>query len=75
MSEEKVFGSVPGNRPGEEIQVRRSEFKGRTYVSIRTWYPSAEGNLLPGKGISIELDKARKLVPTIIEACRPEEAI
>ena len=62
MSEEKVFGSVPGNRRGEEIQVRRSEFKGRSYVTVRTWYPGQDGNLLPGKGISIEISKARELV-------------
>ena len=62
MSEDRIFGTVAGNRPGEEIQIRRSLYKGRQYVSIRTWYPNETGDLLPGKGISIEISKAKELV-------------
>jgi hypothetical protein len=70
VSEEKVYGSVAGRRPGEEVQVRRSEFKGRQYISIRTWYPGSDGDLLPGKGISLELEQARAILGAFTLAVR-----
>ena len=65
--EDLVLGKVKG-RDGE-IQVRRSEYKGKQYVSIRNWYQKeGETVLSPGKGVSLTLEQARILFPAIKEA-------
>jgi len=46
---------------GDQIQLRKVDFKGRRYADVRTWYQERTpppdrvptGRLLPGKGVAI----------------------
>jgi Transcriptional Coactivator p15 (PC4) len=47
----------------EKRFVEIGKFRGKTLVSIREFYTSDDGELLPGKkGISLSLDQWKKLV-------------
>lgn len=46
---------ITKNDRGEEIQIKRVEKKGKEFVDVRTFYPGADGQMLPGKGISVPM--------------------
>lgn len=52
-------------RGRDVLRVSASEFKGRTYVDVRTWYYDRDGELRPGsKGVSLRVEA----LPAVIEA-------
>ena len=53
----------PMNKQGEVMRASTSEYKGKTYLSIRVYYTDAQtGQLLPGKnGINVPLEEGLKL--------------
>lgn len=68
---EEIIGKVSVGTRGETIQVRRSVFKGKAYVSVRKWYVE-DGEEKPGKGISIPADKAQEVEALFSVAVRME---
>lgn len=52
---------------GDRLRVVEGPFKGKRYVSIRRWWYDNEGELQPGKGISVELGPDVRLLE---EACK-----
>jgi hypothetical protein len=38
---------------GETLRVALSEFRGRHYLNVRTWYRDSAGELKPGRGLSL----------------------
>jgi len=58
-----IFLEQPRGR--DVLRVSASEFKGRIYVDIRTWYFDRDGELRPGsKGVSLRTEA----LPAIVEA-------
>jgi hypothetical protein len=54
----------------ELLQVKIRNFKGITLIDIRRWYRDAEGNLLPGKGISGKPEDLKRLRRALRKAAR-----
>lgn len=63
---ETLVGDVSKNARGEVIRVKRVTKRGRAYVDLRTFYPGDDGELRPGKGISIP----DSLVDAVIQLLR-----
>ncbi|MDA8146693.1 MAG: transcriptional coactivator p15/PC4 family protein [Thermaerobacter sp.] len=70
--EEELVGSVPKGR--EEVQVRRVAKGGRRYLDLRSFYPGANGQLLPGKGIALPTEVAPAVLSLLQQALAAEEA-
>jgi hypothetical protein len=46
-----------------DIQIEKTIFKGKEYVSIRKWYIGAESKLVPSKnGINMPVDEWKEFV-------------
>lgn len=65
--EEVEVISIPKNGRGEEIKVKKVSKSGKIFIDVRTFYPGAGGELLPGKGISIPEDCSAQVVEAIIK--------
>ena len=49
-----IAASWPKNQR-EMLQVRIDTYQGRNVIDVRTWYPDADGNLKPAKGLTVSL--------------------
>lgn len=53
---------------GEVIRLEISEYKGKKYVNIRTWYTDPEGKLSPTKkGVALTLEQFQLLKSAFVE--------
>lgn len=66
---EKTLGVIPKNDRGEEIQVKKVSKGSKEYIDVRTFY-TKDGQLLPGKGISIPIDLADEIALKILEGTK-----
>ena len=67
MADEKELVHSFDKSPTEQIQVRLSEYKGKTYVDLRIYYKASDGEYRPTKkGITLSPD----LLPELGEAVR-----
>ena len=67
---EKLIGSIGKNDKGDEIQIRTVSKRGKQFVDVRTYYRDEDGELKPGKGISIPDDLADEVADLIIKSGR-----
>lgn len=65
--QEIEVGSVGKNQKGDEIKIKLVSKNNREFVDVRTWYMK-DGELKPGKGISIPVDSADAVAELIMEA-------
>ncbi|MCU7521945.1 MAG: transcriptional coactivator p15 [Ignavibacteria bacterium] len=65
---EKLVGTVGKNQKGDEIQIRLTSLKGKSYVDVRTYYKDKNDELKPGKGISIPDDLADEVATIIMDS-------
>lgn len=49
-----IAASWPKNQR-EMLQVRIDTYQGRNVIDVRTWYPDADGNLKPAKGLTVSI--------------------
>jgi hypothetical protein len=56
------------NRRGESIRVCLSTYEGRSLADIRTWFPSDDGKLRPGKGFASEVKHLPRLAAALAKA-------
>ena len=61
--EQTVIGEVERDERNK-IVVSQTRLKGKQYVDIRTWYRnrSNDGQWLPGKGISVQIEQFDKVM-------------
>lgn len=65
MSANRVLLTLPKGR-GKELRVTLSDFKGTTYVDVRTWYETPDGTETKPtrEGVSIRPD----ILPDVLKA-------
>jgi hypothetical protein len=68
---EKIIGIVSKNNWSKEIQVKKVSKGTREYIDVRTFYEK-DGELLPGKGISIPIDVAHEIGVLILNETEKE---
>lgn len=80
MSQEKIIARIE-NGSQNEIRVRQSEYKGKTYIDVRKWYfsPPDDSTVMQDverpaeffrptqKGISLSPEQWTEIAPVIIE--------
>jgi hypothetical protein len=54
----------------EPIAMYDNEFKGKRYFHIRKMYQDQTGELQPGKGLAVPLDKKQELLKAIMEVMK-----
>jgi hypothetical protein len=52
----------------ETIQVKLDQYQGRNTIDCRTWYPGADDDLKPGKGITLGIAHLPKLAAAVNDA-------
>ena len=65
--------SLKKNLRGEELKVKKVTKSGKTFIDVRTFYPGAEDEMLPGKGISIPENLASEVSEAIDKCLALEE--
>jgi hypothetical protein len=55
---------------GEELRVELVEYRGKVYLNARKWWRAADGELRPGKGLSLPAN----LLPWLRRAVEQAEA-
>jgi hypothetical protein len=65
---EQLVGVIPKNNKGDEIIVKKVTKGNKAYVDVRTFYKDKEGNLNPGKGITIPDDLADEVADLILKS-------
>jgi hypothetical protein len=67
MAEIAIAAIPKGTR--EEIRVSITEWKGAQLLSIRVWFPAADGEMRPGKdGLAVRIDRLPELADAIGKA-------
>lgn len=68
MSANRVILAIPRGR-GKELRISLSEFKGATYVDLRTWYESDGGDIKPTReGVSFRPEHLAAVIKALEEA-------
>lgn len=55
----------------ERLRINISEYKGRTFIDLRVWYSTGNGELKPGRaGVSLRPDQVAEVVQGLMVASR-----
>ena len=68
LPEPLTIGEWWKNRSGVSIRVRLSTYEGHNLVDIRSWHPSDDGVLKPGKGFACTVKHLPKLIAVLTKA-------
>lgn len=56
------------NGKGDVIRVQKKEFKGKSYLDIRTFYEGEDGEMMPTKkGVAIPIEIAREVLGAAVK--------
>lgn len=62
-----VVASWPRNSR-ETVRVRLDHYQGNNTIDCRSWYPGNDGELKPGKGLTLSVKHLPKLVAALTKA-------
>lgn len=63
-----VVATIPKSR-GEEIRVGINNYKGRSFLAVRVWFPGDGGEMRPGKnGINVAIEQAPAIAEAVAQA-------
>jgi hypothetical protein len=56
------------NRSGASIRISLSSWEGHTLIDVRSWHPSSDGKLVPGKGLAVGVKHLPRLAAALAKA-------
>lgn len=65
-SDSLVISTFEKNKK-EEVRVSLDTFHGRKLINIRVWYKGDDGEMKPGKGLAVAVDRYKDLAGAILE--------
>lgn len=70
---DRIFAEIPVRR-GEQLRIALSEFKGNTFIAVRTWYLDSNDELKPGKGVNVKVEHLPAIADAIGQALEAARA-
>ena len=59
----------------ETVCVKLDQYRGRNTIDVRTWYPGDDGELKPGKGLTLSVSHLPKLAAALADALAKAKAL